>query len=230
MSANNERTSHAFNRRYRRRSGRSEHLAGGHPRRHASRRESVDLFWLPFSPRDASRLVRWSGWVFEEIDARHHGRQRRDLYDSALGGPPRWGALRHRDDPGMEQPGPRPRRRQWGPGWSGPAWVVLPCFDTRCTVGAAASFRTSRKPLTAPSILLSSDRDMAQRVLDLVGIFPTRTSGTRRAPRGRDVELQLVDLVVARQEWPRDRQHLPGPPTAGLRAGPPDSSWQTARR
>jgi hypothetical protein len=43
---------------------------------------SVDLYWIPLGA--GARVVRLSGAAFEAIDARLHGRQRRDLFHSAL--------------------------------------------------------------------------------------------------------------------------------------------------
>lgn len=41
---------------------------------------NVELFWLPLGAGDRSRLVRWTGRVFEALVARRQHRPRCDLY------------------------------------------------------------------------------------------------------------------------------------------------------
>ena len=136
---------------------------------------SVDLFWLPLGAGGTSRLVRWSGRVFEEIDSRHHGHQRRDLYHSAL--------EVHLDGAHFVI--------EMTPEWSSQApdrGVVSGGPVGLARLGRSSLFRYEVHrwrggviPDVAEAVdspqRLSSDRDMAQRVLDLVAIFPTRTWG-----------------------------------------------------
>ena len=44
----------------------------------------VDLYWIPLGAGGALPVVRWSGRVYEALDARRTGRQTRDLYHAAL--------------------------------------------------------------------------------------------------------------------------------------------------
>ena len=48
------------------------------------RSETVDLYWIPLGAGAGGALVRWSGRLYEAIDARRGARPRCDLYHSAL--------------------------------------------------------------------------------------------------------------------------------------------------
>ena len=136
---------------------------------------SVELFWLPLGAGDASRLVRWTGIVFEAIIARREHRPRCDLYHSALevhldGArhviemTPVWGnkgvgrGVMREGPVGLRQLGRsrlfRYEVHRWADG-------VIPDV-------AEAVDSPDR---------LSADRDRAQRLLDLVHTFPTATWG-----------------------------------------------------
>jgi hypothetical protein len=139
------------------------------------RHPAVDLYWLPLGAGDASRLVRWSGLAFEAIVARHEDRESRDLYHSALevhlhGArfviemAPVWrcDAL----DRGVVSEGPV--------GFARLGRSRLFRYEVHCWKGGVIP--DVAEAVNSPQ-RLSSDRDMAQRVLDLVASFPARTWG-----------------------------------------------------
>ncbi len=136
---------------------------------------SVDLYWLPLGAGDGSRLVRWSGLVFEAIVARHERRPRRDLYHSAL--EVRLDGARHVIEMTPVWGNQATDRGVVGEGSVGLAWLgrsPLFRYEVRRWSGgvipdAAAAVNSPRR--------LSADRNRAQQVLDLVRMFPTRTWG-----------------------------------------------------
>ncbi len=136
---------------------------------------SVELYWLPLGAGDASRLVRWSGSAFEAIVARRQGRERRDLYHSALevhldGArfviemTPVWAT--RAADRGVVSEGPV--------GSSPLGRARLFRYEVHSWKGGVIA--DVAEAVDSPQ-RLSSDRDMAQRVLDLVPAFPARTWG-----------------------------------------------------
>ena len=136
---------------------------------------SVDLYWLPLGAGDASRLVRWSGSAYEAIVARSEGRERRNLYHSALAVhldgarfviemTPAW--CTRAADRGVVAEGPV------GLAWLGRSRLFR--YEVhRWKNGVIADVAD----VADGPQRLSSDRDLAQRVLDLVPAFPACTWG-----------------------------------------------------
>ena len=136
---------------------------------------SVDLFWLPLGAGDTSGLVRSSGWAFEAAVAHHQRRERRDLYHSALevhldGArfviemTPVWQT--HSADRGVVCEGPV------GLAWLGGSRLFR--YEVHCWNGGVIP--DLAEAVNSPQ-RLSSDRAVAQRVLDLVATFPNCTWG-----------------------------------------------------
>jgi hypothetical protein len=136
---------------------------------------SVDLLWLPLGAGDASRLVRWSGRTFEAIIARHQRRERRALYHSAL-------EVRLDGAPFVIEMTPVWRTEAVNRGVVGEGPVGMPWLGrSRLFRYEVHAWRHGVIPDAGEAVdsprRLSSDRDMAQRVLDLAPAFPTRTWG-----------------------------------------------------
>lgn len=135
----------------------------------------VDLFWLPLGAGDGSGLVRRSGKAFAALMAGRRHRPRDDLYHSALEVhldatcfviemTPVWG--NHVADRGVVGEGPVGLR------WLGRSRLFR--YEVRRRGGGVIA--DVNEAVDSPQ-RLSSDRDHAQRVLDLVGAFPARTWG-----------------------------------------------------
>jgi hypothetical protein len=136
---------------------------------------SVDLYWLPLGAGDASRLVRWSGLAFEAIVARHEDRERRDLYHSAL--EVHLDGARFVIEMAPVWRIEAPERGVVSEGPVGSAWLGrsrLFRYEVHCWKGGVIP--DVAEAVSSPQ-RLSSDRDMAQRVLDLVGELPAATWG-----------------------------------------------------
>ena len=139
------------------------------------RHPSVDLYWLPLGAGDSSRLVRWSGLAFEAITARHEHREPLDLYHSAL--------EVHLDGARFViemTPVWRMEALDRGVVSEGPVGAArlgrsrLFRYEVHCWKGG--TIPDIADAVSSPE-RLSSDRDMAQRVLDRVAAFPAATWG-----------------------------------------------------
>jgi hypothetical protein len=136
---------------------------------------SVDLYWLPLGAGDASRLVRWSGRAFEAIVARHQHRERRALYHSAL--EVRLDEVRHVIEMTPVWQTRAAERGVVGEGAVGIPWLGrsrLFRYEVRCWRGG--TIPDVAEAVDSPR-RLSTDPGRAQRVLDQVAAFPTRTWG-----------------------------------------------------
>jgi hypothetical protein len=133
----------------------------------------VDLFWLPLGAGERSGSVRRSGKAFEALVPHHQHRRRKDLYHSALQVhldgrcsviemTPVWGS--RVADRGVVTEGPVGMR------WLGRSRLFR--YEVRRWTGGIIA--DIDEAVDSP-VRLSSDRDQAQRVLDLVEAFPTRT-------------------------------------------------------
>ena len=155
----------------------------------------IDLYWLPLGA--GGRSVRVNGMVFEAVAAWLGGRDRRDLYHSALQ---------------VHVPEGRYVIEQ-APAWSDGAerGVVA---EGAVGARAAGRFRLFRYEVrrwhdgVIPDLVeavespcrLSDDPDCARRLLELVPAGADAGVGSRRARRGRDVELELADLLADRAQ------------------------------
>ena len=137
--------------------------------------DGVDLYWLPLGAGDAHPSVRRSGRLFEALVARHEHRDRRALYHSALE---------------MRIDGER-FVIEMAPVWSNeaPAGAVVceGAVGLSC-LRVSRFFRyevhrwqdgviPDRSEAVASPQNVSADRGRAQRVLDLVPMFPNATWG-----------------------------------------------------
>jgi len=183
---------------------------------------AVDLYWIPLGAGGHSS-VRFNGRVFEAIEAARQHRGRCDLYHAALvvelegdrytiEVAPSWDA--DEASRGAVATGPVGRRYV--------GWLRLFRYEVRCWRGG--SIPDLAEAVGGPR-RLTSDPRVARRLLDLVATVPTPCLGTRRAERGRDVELELRGRVADRP--PRAyRQTACGHQRAvAPRGGPPVSRW-----
>jgi len=175
----------------------------------------VDLYWLPLGAGDNTHCVRTNGRIFENLSARIQGREVRDLYHSALEVhlsshrfviemTPVWGT--GEPDRGVVCEGPvglrwlgrsrffRYEVRRWRDG-------TIP--DATAAVGGPQRLR--------------SDAVRAQRMLDLVPMFPTATWGRDELAAG-DMwnSNSLIAWLLARSGHAVDTI---GPPVHGRAPG-----------
>ncbi|MDX6287603.1 MAG: hypothetical protein QOG53_3088 [Frankiales bacterium] len=135
----------------------------------------VDLYWLPLGAGDASHCVRFNGRIFERLAARRAHREARDLYHSAL-------EVNTGTDRFVVEMAPTWGNKQADRGVVGGGSVGL------ASLGRSQFFRyeirrwrngnipDASEAVASPQ-RLSSDVDLAHRVLDLVPTFPTGTWG-----------------------------------------------------
>jgi hypothetical protein len=135
---------------------------------------TVDLYWLPLGA-GGSPVVRWSGRLYETVAARRGHRAACDLYHSAL--EVRVGADRYVIEMAPVWSSRRPDRGVVGEGAVGLPWLgrsrVLR-YETRRWLGGVIP--DLAEAVASPQ-RLSIDATTAQRLLDLVPDFPTRTWG-----------------------------------------------------
>jgi hypothetical protein len=169
---------------------------------------SVDLLWLPLGAGPGARLVHWSGLVFEAVVAAHQRRQRSDLYHSAL-------EVRLDRDRFVIEMAPvwATRATDRGVVGEGPVGVA--------TLGRSRLFRYEVRrwrngtipdaaTAVASPVRLSTDRASAQRVLDLVPGFPTRTWGRDELGTGEMWNSNsLTSWLLARSGHETDEIHPP---------------------
>ena len=145
-------------------------------------RASIDLYWLPLGAGDSSHCVRWNGRMYEALVARYERREARELYHSALEVnlgtdrfviemAPVWGDKRA--DRGVVCGGAVGNR------WLGHSRFFR--YEIRRWRGG--SIPDLSEAVASPQ-RMSSDIVRAQRVLELVPAFPTRTWGRDEAHTG----------------------------------------------
>jgi hypothetical protein len=145
------------------------------------RSASVDLYWLPLGA-GASRLVRWTGRLYEAHAARRDGRPACALYHSALE------VLVNGDRFAIEMtPVWGNREPERGVVCEGPVGLRLLGrsrmfrYEVRC-------WRNGSIPDVSAAVesplRLSEDSDRAQRVLALLPSFPTATWGRDESQTG----------------------------------------------
>jgi len=177
---------------------------------------AVDLLWLPLGAGDTSGLVRWSGRAYEAISAHREHRSCRDLYHSAL-------EVRLDDN--------------WYAVEMTPAWGLTPDVDRVVVVTGSVglpglgrsrlfryevhSWRGGAIPDAADAVggprRLSTKREHARSVLDLLPRFPARTWGRDELATG-DMwnSNSLTSWLLLRSGL--DARHI-GPPQNGRAPG-----------
>ena len=161
----------------------------------------VDLYWLPLGA--GGRSVRLNGRVFEAVAARLDRRPPCDLYHSAL-------VVRVPEGRFVIEMAPVPDAHGAARG------VVAEGAVGSRRAGRFRIFRYEVRrwpggviPDLAEAVesprRLTDDAGLARRLLDLVAADPDAGLGARRAPRRRDVELQLAERMADRPVRP-----LPG--------------------
>jgi hypothetical protein len=134
----------------------------------------VDLFWLPLGAGGAA-IVRWSGRLYEAFAARREHRATCHLYHSAL--EIEMGSDRFVIEMAPVWSSRRPDRGVVGEGAVGLPWLGrsrLFRYEVRRWPGGVIP--DVSEAVASPQ-RLSTDVATAQRVLDLVPAFPTRTWG-----------------------------------------------------
>ena len=170
---------------------------------------AIDLYWLPLGA--GGRSVRLNGKVFEAAAARLGRRDRCDLYHSALQVYVPEGRFVIEQAPAWGDGRPRRRRRGRRRSTRGPTLPPVPLRDSALAGRGHSGRRRGRREPSPPgrrSRLRASAARARARSAD------TRL-GPRRAGRGRDVELELDDLLAARAQRARRR----GNPAANRRTG-----------
>jgi len=174
----------------------------------------VDLYWLPLGAGGAA-VVRWSGRLYEAVAARREHRTARDLYHSAL-------EVRVGTDRFAIEMAPVWSSRQPDRGVVGEGAVGLPLL------GRSRLFRYEIRrwsggeiPDLAAAVAspqrLSTDVGTAQRVLDLVPDFPTRTWGRDELDTGEMWNSNsLIAWLLTGSGHPMDRVT---PPAGGRAPG-----------
>jgi hypothetical protein len=138
-------------------------------------RAGVDLYWLPLGAGDAPHLVRWSGRIYEALEARHERRPSRDLYHSAL-------EVRLASDRFVIEMAPVWRNKEAERGVVCGGAVGLPWLGhSRLFRYEVRRWRNGIIPDVSEAVAsprrLSANISQAQQVLELVPDFPTVTWG-----------------------------------------------------
>ena len=152
-----------------------------------SRTAAVDLYWIPLGA--GGHCVRFNGRVFEAIEAARQHRPRCDLYHAAL-------VVELDGDRYTIEIAPSPdadeaSRGVVATGAVGSRYVGrlrLFRYEVRCWRGG--SIPDLGDAVGGPR-RLTSDPQVARRLLDLVATVPTPVWGRDELQGGRDVELEL---------------------------------------
>jgi hypothetical protein len=176
---------------------------------------SVDLYWLPLGAGDAPHLVRWSGRVYEALEARHEHRRSRDLYHSAL-------EVQLGGDRFVIEMAPVWRNKEADRGVVCQGAVGLPWLGhSRLFRYEVRRWRNGIIPDVSEAVAsprrLSADTVRAQQVLGLVFAFPAVTWG-RDELRTGDMwnSNSLISWLLARSGHDTDAVD---PPTHGRAPG-----------
>jgi hypothetical protein len=154
----------------------------------------VDLYWLPLGAGGHS--VRLNGRVYERVAAWLQRREPLDLYHAALRVELPEGGFVIEQAPVRDGRGAERGVVAGGAvGSHRAARLRIFRYEVRCWRGgvipdAAEAVASPRR--------LTSDPDIARRLIELVPVAPTPRMGARRARRRRDVELQLAGRLAAR--------------------------------
>jgi hypothetical protein len=175
----------------------------------------VDLYWLPLGAGDAPHLVRWSGRIYEALEARHEHRPSRDLYHSAL--EVQLGGNRF-----VIEMAPVWRNREAERGVVCEGAVGFPWLGhSRLFRYEVRRWRNGIIPDVSEAVAsprrLSASTIQAQHVLELVPAFPTVTWG-RDELRTGDMwnSNSLISWLLARSGLDTDAV---GPPVHGRAPG-----------
>ena len=186
----------------------------------------VDLYWLPLGAGNAPAVVRWSGRIYEAIVAGAARRDRCDLYHSALEvrldgirftiemGPV-WQSRAHGRDVVCEGPvGSR-------------LLVRLRLFRYEVRRWRDGNIPDVDEAVASP-VRLSSDREAARALLELVDRFPNSTWGRDEQHAGEMWNSNsLTSWLLVRSG--HDLTNAGRLNVAGLRAGTRAPLWRDAR-
>jgi hypothetical protein len=188
-----------------------------------SRAAAVDLYWIPLGAGGHS--VRFNGKVFEAVQAAHQRRSRCDLYHAAL-------IIESDGDRYTIEiaPSPNPDEASRGVVATGAVgtryagWLRLFRYEIRCWRGG--SIPDLNYAVGGPR-RLSSDPEVARRLLDLVAMAPTPVWGRDELKAGEMWNSNsLIAFLVATAGLPTDVLHPPAPG----RAPGWDAGLELARR
>jgi hypothetical protein len=184
---------------------------------------AVDLYWIPLGAGGHS--VRFNGKVFEAVQAAHQRRSRCDLYHAALIIESDGDPLHDRDRALAEPRRSEPRRVATGAvGTRYAGWLRLFRYEIRCWRGG--SIPDLNYAVGGPR-RLSSDPEVARRLLDLVAMAPTPVWGRDELKAGEMWNSNsLIAFLVATAGLPTDVLHPPAPG----RAPGWDAGLELARR